>query len=133
MSHYTVIRTKFTDVQCLRQALADLGYGQIEEGKGLPLYGYQGDRRPQTAEIVVRRCFVGAASNDLGFAWAGDHFDAIISEYDVRQLGPQFVPRLTQRYAYRKMMAAVERRGLTVIEEGQTQDQTIRVVVRQWS
>jgi hypothetical protein len=108
-----------------------MGY-QVEEGKGLPLYGYQGDRRPQTADIVVRRKFISSASNDLGFRWVGDHFDAIISEYDVRLLGKDFTARLTRAYAYHKVKKEADRRGLAVVEEERLEDQTIRLVVRQW-
>ena len=57
----------FKDRRLLRAALADLGYSEVEEGEALPLYGYQGDRRPETAEIIVRRRNLGSASNDLGF------------------------------------------------------------------
>ena len=131
MSHYTVVKTRITDRECLKCALAELGY-QVEEGESLPLYGYQGDRRPQTADIVVRRRFIGSASNDLGFKWVGDHFNAIISEYDVRLLGRDFIPRLTRAYAYHKVKNEVDRRGLAVVEEERLEDQTIRLVVRQW-
>ena len=50
----------------LLAALADLGYPEVEEGAALPLYGYEGDRRPETAALVVRRRYLGSASNDLG-------------------------------------------------------------------
>ena len=57
----------FKDRGLLIAALADLGYTQVEDGQDLPLYGYRGDRRPETAELVVRREHIDSASNDLGF------------------------------------------------------------------
>ncbi|NJN88158.1 MAG: hypothetical protein HC881_20020, partial [Leptolyngbyaceae cyanobacterium SL_7_1] len=56
MSHFTAIRTQLKDPIALQKALADLGFSQIEVHEtAQPLYGYQGDRRSDTAEIIVRR------------------------------------------------------------------------------
>ncbi len=82
MSKYLVFpEIVFKDRRLLIAALADLGYSVIEEGEALPLLGYQGDRRPETAELVVRRQQIGAASNDLGFARTDRGYVPIISEY----------------------------------------------------
>ena len=72
----------FKDRECLLKALAECGYGVVEEGEALSLYGYQGDRRPETAQIVVRRKFIGAASNDLGFQKTDAGYVPVISEFD---------------------------------------------------
>jgi hypothetical protein len=60
----------FVDRRLLLAALADVGYTEVEEGEALPLYGYEGDRRPETAELLVRRRHLGRLSNDLGFRCA---------------------------------------------------------------
>ena len=92
----------FKDRRLLLAALADLGYSVVEEGEALPLFGYQADRRPETAEIVVRRQYVGSASNDLGFARTELGYVPIVSEYDLRALqGGQFLPRLRTLYSER--------------------------------
>ena len=83
MSKYmTFTGTAFKDRECLLQALAECGYGTVEEGEQLALYGYQGDRRPEAAQIVVRRKFIGSASNDLGFQKTDAGYVPVISEYD---------------------------------------------------
>src|SRR5215471_12253855 len=90
----------FTNRDLLVAALADLGYPDVEEGDGLPLYGYQGDRRPETAALVVRRRHIGSSSNDIGFARAGDGYVPIISEYDQRMLrGGKFLAELRTAYS----------------------------------
>ena len=100
----------FKDRRLLRAALADLGYTEIEEGEALPLHGYQGDRRPETAEIVVRRRYLGSASNDLGFARTPDGFVPIISEYDQRLLhGGQLLTKLRTAYSERVVEAVTRR------------------------
>ena len=89
----------FKDRRLLLAALADLGYAQVEEGEALSLFGYQGDRRPETAEIVVRRHHLGSASNDLGFARTQAGYVPIVSEYDQRVLqGGQLLPGLRTAY-----------------------------------
>ena len=92
----------FKDRQLLLAALVDLGHAVVEEGEELPLYGYLGDRRPETADIVIRRKFVGAASNDLGFARTDQGYTPIVSEYDQRTLHQgQFLVKLRTAYSER--------------------------------
>jgi hypothetical protein len=92
----------FKDRGLLLAALTELGFTQVEEGQDLPLYGYQGDRRSETAALVVRRQHVGPGSNDLGFGGTPDGYFPIISEYDKRTLlSGQFLPRLRVAYAER--------------------------------
>ena len=100
----------FKDRRLLLAALADLGYTEIEEGERLPLFGYQGDRRPETAAIVVRRQYLGTASNDLGFARTPAGYTPIISEYDQWALhGGQFLVKLRTAYSER-VVEEVKRR-----------------------
>jgi hypothetical protein len=83
MSKYmTFTGTAVKDRECLLNALAECGYETVEEGEALSLYGYRGDRREETAQIVVRRKFIGSASNDLGFQKTDAGYVAVISEYD---------------------------------------------------
>ena len=100
----------FKDRRLLLAALADLGYTEVEEGEALPLYGYLGDRRPETAEIVVRRKYLGSASNDLGFARAAQGYVPVISEYDQRILhSGQFLVKLRTAY-HERVVEEVKRR-----------------------
>lgn len=78
----TFTDTAFKDRECLLQALSECGYVTVEEGEALSLYGYRGDQRKETAQIVVRRGFIGSASNDLGFQKTEAGYVPIISEYD---------------------------------------------------
>lgn len=87
MSKYmTFTDTAFKDREFLLNALRDCGYAEVEEGESLSLYGYQGDRRPETAQIVVRRKFIGSASNDLGFQKTDVGYIPVISEFDQRTM-----------------------------------------------
>ncbi len=87
MSKYmTFTSAAFKDRQCLLNALAECGYAETEEGEALSLYGYRGDRREETAQIVVRRKYIGAASNDLGFQKTDAGYVPVISEFDQRTM-----------------------------------------------
>src|SRR3954468_7756841 len=92
----------FKDRRLLLAALADLGYADVDEGEALPLYGYQGDPRPETAELVVRRRHLGSACNDVGFARTPAGYVPIVSEYDQRTLhGGRFLVELRTAYSER--------------------------------
>ena len=70
MSHFVECQTKFRDPEALVAALIECGFqeDQIEvHAEAVPLYGYQGDVRPQKAHVVVRREHVGTAANDVGW------------------------------------------------------------------
>ncbi len=103
MSKYLVFQDyAFRQRRLLLTALADLGYPSVEEGEALPLYGYQGDQRQETAEIVVRRQHLGSASNDLGFTRTSAGYVPILSEYDHRALHRgSFLVQLRTAYSER--------------------------------
>jgi hypothetical protein len=119
----------FKDRRLLLAALAELGYGAVEEGEALALYGYQGDRRPETAEIVVRRQHVGPASNDLGFARTERGYVPIVSEYDQRTLlDGRFLVRL--RTAYGERVVEEVRRRLNGTARRTVEGNLVRIRVR---
>ncbi|HZY89529.1 MAG TPA: DUF1257 domain-containing protein [Gemmataceae bacterium] len=132
MSHFTRIKTRITDKAALVQALADVGY-KLVEAHDTPqhLYGYGGDRRAQTAEVIVRRKYVGKASNDIGFRRTDDgSFEAIISLFDRWKHSRGWLRRLTQRYAYHVARAKLQEQGFDLVSEETAKDGRIRLVLR---
>src|SRR4051794_12505107 len=113
MSHFTTLKTQLIEVSHIVKALGDLGFHQIEVHEVTqPLFGYQGDRRSQTAEIIIRRQFVGQASNDIGFKLQSNHtFNAIISEFDRTLYSQQWLDKLSQRYAYHTSLSKLVEQG----------------------
>ena len=130
MSKYLVFQDYvLKDRRLLLAALADLGYTEVEEGEALPLYGYQGDRRPETAELVVRRRHLGSASNDLGFARTPAGYVPLVSEYDQRVLhGGQLLVKL--RTAYSERVVEEVRRRLHGTARRTVEGDVIRITVR---
>ena len=130
MSKYLVFQDYvLKDRRLLLAALADLGYTEVEEGEALPLYGYQGDRRPETAELIVRRRHLGSASNDLGFARTPAGYVPIVSEYDQRVLhGGQLLVKL--RTAYSERVVEEVRRRLHGTARRTVEGNVVRITVR---
>ena len=119
----------FKDRGLLMAALADLGYTQVEDGQDLPLYGYRGDRRPETAGLVVRREYIGSASNDLGFVRSADGYFPIISDYDQRTLlEGRFLPRL--RVAYAEQVVDTVRKRLRASVRRTVEGNVLKLKVR---
>jgi hypothetical protein len=112
MSRYlTYPEIVFRDRHLLLASLSELGFAEVEEGEELSLYGYHGDRRSESAALVVRRQHMGSASNDLGFGKTDNGYFPIISEYNRRTLlAGQFLPRL--RVAYAEHVVEVVRKRL---------------------
>jgi hypothetical protein len=129
MSHFATVQTRITDLACLKQALADLGHA-VEEGAA-DVRGYRGAR--EKADLVVRT----GSAYDVGVRRVGDAYELVADWWGVETgtgiTQEQFVTRLTQRYAYHKVLTEVRKRGFTVTEEQTQADQTIKVVVRKWS
>jgi hypothetical protein len=120
MSAYLTLLTPMLDQECLLAALVDLGFDQTKvevHAMPVPLVGYAGDRRAQTANIVIRREHVGSASNDVGFLATSTGYLAFVSGYDHPQFGPGWIAQLSERYkvhesAKQERLAAEERRRL---------------------
>lgn len=101
MSAYMRLLTPMTDEECLLGALDDFGFerSMIEvHDTPVPLVGYQGDRRPQVANIVIRRQHLGPGSNDLGFVASPTGYQLIVSDADRPQHGDGWLSQLHVRY-----------------------------------
>ncbi len=116
MSHFVECKTEFRDPQALVAALIECGFttDQIEiHVEAQPLFGYQGDRREQSAHVIIRRQHVGQAANDVGWERQSDGtYRAWISEYDSRhRFNPELQNQLKQEYAYQVISRQQRARG----------------------
>jgi hypothetical protein len=132
MSHYTVLKTRMTDIKALVQALADMDLKQVEVyATAQRLVGIGGDAREQTAEVIIRRKHLGWLSNDFGFKRGSDgSFEAIISDYDQRWCTQDWLDRLLQRYAYHVARAKLEEKGFALVSEKAQGTGQIHLVLR---
>lgn len=99
------------------EALKELGYQPQVNEKAQKLEGYHGDKREETAEIIIPRRQVGGVSNDVGFKKNADGtYTAIISDYDK---GTNFNLKkqnaLKQAYAEKVSMKQAKANGLKFV------------------
>ena len=135
MSHYSEVQVEFRDKAALVAALGRLGFGPDklevhQEAKAL--YGYQGDKREQQGQIIIRRQHVGMAANDIGFQQYSDGlYRAYISDFDRKENGynDSWLGKLKQSYGVEKAKAEAKKKGYRVTEEKQG-DGRIRLVCR---
>jgi hypothetical protein len=132
MSHCTRLKTRITDTAALVQALADLGYKNAEVHETAQrLYGFLGIAEGQSAEVIVRRKHVGWLASDIGFKRRKDgSFDLLVLDFNGRRCSPEWLGRLTQRYAYHVARAKLVEQGFDLVSEETAKDGRIHLVLR---
>ena len=136
MSEYIVAKTVFKKehVDCLVQALEDVQpqwKGHVEQHEtAANLYGYHGDKRKDTAHLIVRRQFIGGSSNDIGYRVQDDGtVTAVISAFDRGRYDEAWANKLAQHYAFRVAEKQAAKIGAT-ITKSVNPDGTWRVVLQ---
>ena len=136
MSHYSKVKTKLRNIEALIKALQDMGFttDMIQHHKNaVQLEGYRGDKRSQTAEVVLPRRFVGGAANDIGFKLQEDGtYEAIISDFDRSSnsarrsqywksgaYNENWLKKLNQRYAYHNLKEELSEQGFFIESESE--------------
>ncbi|MBD2451857.1 DUF1257 domain-containing protein [Nostoc sp. FACHB-152] len=135
MSHFSTVKTRLVNRECLVQALEDLKLQPKVYETPQPLTGYYGDSQGQSAEIVVAGHTIKARA-DIGFRWnkADQAYQVIHDEYETTpRLGENFFShQLMPAYGKRMVLAKAEelreRFGeCTITEETTGQVQTLRL------
>ncbi|HEX4415108.1 MAG TPA: DUF1257 domain-containing protein [Lacipirellulaceae bacterium] len=55
-----------------------------------------------------------------------------LSKAQLRKLGEDLIGRVTQQYAYHRIVTQLKERKMTIVDEQVTQDQTVKIRVRNW-
>jgi hypothetical protein len=119
MSHYSKIDTQIVECDSLVKALQEMGYKDIEvHEKAQNLFGYQGDVRPEQANVIIRRKHISLESNDIGFRLtAQGTYEAIVSEYDQELLGSDWLGKICQTYAEIAVVSKLVSQGFEIAEK----------------
>lgn len=119
------------DGECIKATLKEMGYVFEEHKEAQHLYGYMGDKRKQKANIIVRRRYVGAAANDVGFLRKSDGtYEMIISEYDragAKTQAKNFMKNIHQIYNKHLVLKQAKRNGLIFQQQKITKDNKIKI------
>ena len=54
------------------------------------------------------------------------------SKAELRKLGQELVGRVTQQYAYHRIVTELKQRNMAIVDEQVTADQTVKIRVRNW-
>ena len=119
MSHYSKIDTQIVERESLVKALHEMGYKDIEvHERAQNLFGYQGDVRPEQANVIIRRKHISTESNDIGVRLtAQGNYEAIVSEYDQQLLGADWVGKVCQTYAEIAVVNKLAQQGFEIAEK----------------
>ncbi|BBD70434.1 hypothetical protein NIES4072_68000 [Nostoc commune NIES-4072] len=104
MSHFSTVKTKLTNRECLVQALQDLKLNPQVYETAQPLKGYYGGSQGKSAEIIVSGRTIKARA-DIGFKW-----NQSSGVYDVIHDGYETVPKLGKDFFSNKLMLAYGQR-----------------------
>jgi len=84
-------------------------------------------------EIVVERDGVRATfSRDARGALRLCLEGGGLSKAQLRKLGNELIGRVTQQYAYHRIVTELKQRNMTIVDEQVTKDQTVKIRVRNW-
>jgi hypothetical protein len=129
MSHFTTIKTAFTDAEHLEKAIADVAaqFGLSAVRKNATVSGWRGITT--TAELVVS---TRNAGYDLGFNQEAGHYALVGDWYGIKDINQNALTQaLTQRYAYHAtVQKLVEEQGFSLVEEEQQETGAIHLVLR---
>jgi hypothetical protein len=114
MSKYNRQKSTYNDRDCLVAALNEMGYADVEiHEEAVNLIGYHADVRPERANVIVRRRYIGTAANDLGFVREADGtYSAIVSDYDSHKHGAAWMTGLKKAYTEKRLIKHAAKNGL---------------------
>ena len=124
MSHFTRVQTSLKDRETLVQALEELGY-VVQQG-GVQVRGWGGQMTSADLKIATSN-----PQHDIGFQLVGDSYQLVADWYGIHDTNEHaLVQQVTQRYAYVATQKTLTQQGFTVAEEEQTEDGSVRLVLR---
>ena len=130
MSHFSTVETKMNDLQCILEALNDLGYEYTQAEEGVNVRGY--NQQLEKADISIKisgKYDVGIRVGVNGFELLADWWGVEATRGITEQ---QFVNQVQQRYAYHKVLKEVKKKGYTLDMEETKNDNVITLTVRKW-
>lgn len=120
MSKYMSFESQsFANGELLLEALSDMGFTSVTQGRDLPLDGWD-KRNARTADIIIRRRDVKTHHllADIGFERTSSGYVAVIDDMDLDyRLGKDFVVRLQNHYHEAAARKMAKKLGGTLVKE----------------
>ena len=130
MSHFTKVTTKINNLVALKRALDQLGWKYTEASEGVVVRGYRGQTMKAEIAIDKGKYDIGVVKNadgtyELVAGWWGIETTRGETEQQIAQ-------ELEAKYAYQRVLVAVEEQGYTVDENTVSEDGTVKLTVSKW-
>jgi hypothetical protein len=130
VSHFTKVATKVNDLVALRKALDQLGWKYKYSEQGVEVRGWRGQTTKAEIAIDMGKYDVGVVKQEDGtYAleadWWGVETTKGLKEEEV-------VKEVNAKYAYQRVMAAVEEQGYTIDQNAVQADGTVKLTVSKW-
>lgn len=130
MSHFTKVATKINDLVALRKALDQLGWKYQYDPAGVTVRGYKGATMKADIAIDMGKYDVGVVQQadgtySLEADWWGVETTRGLKEEEVAK-------ELNAKYAYQRVVAAVEEQGYTIDENAVQADGSVKPNVSKW-
>lgn len=120
MSKYMTFESQsFANGDLLLEALSEIGFASVAQGRDLPLDGWD-KRNARTADIIIRRSDVKNHHllADIGFQRTSSGYVAVIDDMDLdHRLGKDFVVKLQNQYHEAAARKMAKKLGGTLIKE----------------
>ena len=130
MSHFTKVATKINDLTALKKALDQLGWKYQHDPAGVVVRGYRGQTMKAAIAIDMGKYDVGVVQQEDGnysleADWWGVETTKGLKEEEV-------VKELNAKYAYQRVVAAVEEQGYTIDTNAVQADGSVKLTVSKW-
>jgi hypothetical protein len=126
LSHFTTIRAKIVDKECLIEALRKL-YSDFSVHENVPIKGYRGRKRQGDVVLKTHRAYdVGFIKDPSGtYLCVADWYGAARA---VNRNHKQFLNNLQKEYAVSKVIKTVTKKGFRVQSRMTSQTGEIKLV-----
>lgn len=130
MSHFTKVATKINDLVSLKKALDQLGWKYKTAEGGVEVRGWRGQTSKADIAIDMGKYDIGVVQQEDGTYsleadWWGVETTKGLKEEEV-------VKEVNAKYAYQRVVAAVEEQGYTIDTNAVQADGTVKLSVSKW-
>ncbi len=123
MSHFTTVKTKFTDQNTLVESLKELGYNQVQVGQ-FQCRGYQVNKT--TVDILIQL----QGGYDIGFVNKNNSFEMIADWWGIKSINQnELTQRLNQKYSILSTTQELKKKGFS-LKQKTLANGTVRLVAR---
>ena len=130
MSHFTKVATKINDLIALKKALEQLGWKYRAADGGVEVRGWRGQTTRAALAIDMGKYDVGVVQQADGtYALEADWW-GVETTRGLKE--DEILKEVNAKYAYQRVVAAVEEQGYTVDENAVQADGSVKLTVSKW-